>query len=120
MRLICSQSRRGGGCAEKGGDACVALGGENAQYSLASRWKHHIPHLSSLSLNRPPTMSLNRHINLFHQLNRLRQRCHNPLVMLDILKRQSSPLVILQPFLTHLVAADMEIPHLRRYPLKIL
>src|SRR6266487_2914041 len=77
-------------------------------------------HLSSLSLNRPPPMLLNRHINLLHQLNGLTQCCHNSLVMLDILKRQSPPLAILQPLLTHLVATNMEIPHLRRHPLKVL
>src|SRR6266487_3246004 len=102
-------------------------------WTLASPWPretHNPPlllvgntistHLSSLSLNRPPTMFLNRHINPLHQLNGLTQCCHNPLVMLNILERQSSPLAVLQPLMTHLVTANMEIPHLWRYSLKIL
>jgi len=78
------------------------------------------PFIPLPSRNRPSTMFLNYHINLLHQHNCLTQSRHNSLVMLDILKRQSSPFAILQPLMAHLVTPNMKIPYLRWHPLKIL
>src|SRR6266487_6182986 len=72
------------------------------------------------SLNRPAALVLNGLINLIHQKDGLSQRCYNSLIMLDVFVRQNPLLAVFQPFVTNLIAADMEAPHFRRHAFKIL
>ncbi len=65
-------------------------------------------------------MLLNRLVNLLHQRNRLGESGDNTLIVFEVIEGERAAFAVLEPFVADLVAADMEIPHLRRHALKIL
>lgn len=70
-----------------------------------------------LLLNRPPR---DRRVNLFHQPNRFFERDDDARVMRLVLRAQFAPAPILEPFVTHLIPANLKFPHVLRHALKSL
>src|SRR5207247_741656 len=59
-------------------------------------------------------------IHLYHKPNGLFQGRACPLIVEQIVISEGTPLPIFQPLLADLIPADVEVPDLRRYPVKIL
>lgn len=71
-------------------------------------------------LQRPAAVIVYDLVYGVHEPARFTERGNNALIVPNVVKGQRPALAIFEPLLTPLIAADVERPHVRRHPRKVL